>query len=53
MTKYRTFRTTMGHKYRVQMTDDEIAERQLFHMTITVLPFLTVILYAVVFFGRG
>lgn len=53
MNKYRTFKTTMGHKIRVRMSDDEIAERELFYMIITVLPFLTVILFACVYFGRG
>ena len=52
MTKYRTFRTTMGHKIRVRMTDEEIAERELFHMTITALPVLMLILFALAYFGR-
>ena len=52
MNKYRTFKTTMGHKIRVRMSDDEIAERQLFHMTVTALPILTLILFAAAYFGR-
>ena len=52
MTKYRTFRTTMGHTMRVRMTDEEIAERELFHMTVIGLPILTGILYALAYFGR-
>ena len=41
MNKYRTFKTTMGHKIRVRMSDDEIAERELFHMVLVALPLVT------------
>ena len=41
MNKYRTFRTTMGHKIRVRMSDEEIAERELFHMVLVALPLVT------------
>ena len=39
--KYRTFKTTMGRKYRVRMTEDEVAERELFHIALVALPFFT------------
>lgn len=51
--KYRTFKTTMGRKYKVPMTEDEIAERSLFRMAITVLPFLGTILLTAVWLMRG
>ena len=41
MKGYRTFKTTMGHKIRVRMSDDEIAERELFHMVLVALPLVT------------
>ena len=41
MNKYRTFKTTMGHKIRVRMSEDEIAERELFHIVLVALPLVT------------
>lgn len=38
MKGYMTFKTTMGHKIRVKMSDEEIAERELFHMVLVALP---------------
>ena len=46
--KYRTFRAADGRRVRVEMTEDEIAERTLFRMGITVLPFLTAVLFFLV-----
>ena len=40
MSQYRTFKTTMGHKIRVRMTEEEIAERDLFRIALVVFPFL-------------
>lgn len=51
--KYRTVKTTMGRKFRVPMSEDEIAERSLFRMAITVLPFLGTVLLTVVWLTRG
>lgn len=51
--KYRTFRTTMGRKYRVRMTDDELAERELFHITLILVPFLSTVLLMAVWLWRG
>lgn len=46
MERYRTFKTTMGHKVRVRMTKAEIRERRLMILTITVMPFASVWLLA-------
>ncbi len=40
MKGYKTFKTTMGRKYTVKMTAEEIAERELFHMALVLVPFL-------------
>ena len=52
MKGYKTFRTTMGHKIRVKMSDEEIAEQELFHIVLVLLPSLTCVLFAVAYFGR-
>ena len=39
--KYRTFKTTMGHRYKVAMDRDELAERELYWIAVTVLPFVS------------
>ena len=52
MKGYRTFKTTMGHRIRVKMSDEEIAERELFHMILFLLPSLTFILFAAAWLGR-
>ena len=52
MKKYRTFRAADGRRVRVEMTEDEIDERTLFRMSITVLPFLTVVLMFMVWLWR-
>ena len=52
MKGYKTFRTTMGHKVRVRMTEDEIAEQELFHIVIVLLPLSTFVLFAVAWLGR-
>lgn len=51
--KYRTFKTTMGRKYRVRMTDDELAEQELFHITLILVPFLSTVLLMAVWLWRG
>ena len=50
--KYRTFKTTMGRKYKVRMTEDEIAERELFNITLVLVPFLSTILLMAVWLWR-
>ena len=52
MKGYKTFRTTMGHKVRVKMSEDEIAEQELFHIVIVLLPSLTFVLFAAAWLGR-
>ena len=37
--QYRTFKTTMGHKVRVRMTEQEIRERRRFRALIVIWPF--------------
>ena len=38
---YKTMKTTLGHKYRVRMAEDSKAERILYWLVLTVLPFIT------------
>ena len=40
MKNYRTFKTTMGRKFRVRMTAEEMAEKELYNLVIVVLPFV-------------
>ena len=46
MSEYRTFKTTMGRKFRVKMTEQEIYERDLFRMMLIVGPFAMCWLFA-------
>ena len=38
MDKYRTYKTTMGHKIRVKMSRQEIIERRIFHGLMILMP---------------
>ena len=38
--KYKVLKTTIGRKYKVPMSEDEIAEREIFHMAVVLLPFI-------------
>lgn len=40
MSEYRTFRTTMGRKYKMRMTQDEKAEQELLRIVMVVTTFL-------------
>lgn len=51
--RYRTFRTTMGRKYRVRMTEDEVAEQELFNIILVLVPFLATVLLMAVWLWRG
>ena len=42
-----------GYKIRMRMSEEEIAERELFHMVITVIPFVFSVLFAAILFSRG
>lgn len=52
MKGYKTFRTTMGHKIRVRMSAEEIAERELFHIVVVLLPAASFVLFAAAWLGR-
>ena len=52
MSKYKVLKTTMGRKYKVRMSEDEIVERSLYRIAITVLPFLGTVLLTVVWLAR-
>lgn len=53
MSEYRTFKTTMGRKYKVRMTDDEIVERDLYRLSVVVLPFIGTVALMAVWLWRG
>ena len=38
MDKYRTYKTTLGHKIRVKMSRQEIIERRIFHGLMILMP---------------
>lgn len=40
MSQYKTVKTTMGRRFRIRMTDDEIAEKELFRIVMIAFPFL-------------
>ena len=44
--QYRTFKTSLGHKIRVKMTEQEIYERDLFRMMLIVVPFAMIWAFA-------
>ena len=44
--KYRTYKTTMGHKYRMRICEDEQHERDLFHVALVLFPLITVFGFA-------
>ena len=53
MSQYKVLKTTMGRKYKVRMTEDEIAERDLYRMAVVALPFFGTILLMAVWLLRG
>ena len=52
MSDYRTFKTTMGRKYRVRMTKDEKDERSAYWMVVTMMTFVSSALMTAIFFTR-
>ena len=50
MNRYRRYKTTMGHKYVMRMPDEEVAERILFRVVLTVVPFLPAAAFTFLFF---
>ena len=53
MTRYKTFRTTMGHKVRMRMTDDEIAARAIYRIALVLVPFASAALMTFVWIRMG
>ena len=39
--RYRTYKTTMGRKVRVRMSDEEIAARWLYRFALVAVPFIS------------
>ena len=37
---YRTFKTTMGRKYKVRMTKEEVAEKELYDIVLVIVTFV-------------
>ena len=44
MSQYKVLKTTMGRKYKVRMSEDEIAERDLYQMAVVILPLISSVL---------
>ena len=53
MTHYRTYKTTMGHKVRVRMSDEEVAARWLYRFALVAVPFISSVLLTVVWMAVG
>lgn len=49
---YKTLKTSMGRKYRVRMTEDEIMERDLYRLALFALPFFGTVLLMLVWLWR-
>ena len=52
MSQYKVLKTTMGRRYKVRMSEDEIAERDLFRLAVVALPFFGTILLMAVWLWR-
>ena len=48
MNGYRTFKTTMGRKVRVKMSDGEIIEREVFALVMVLMPLVMCWVFAAV-----
>ena len=53
MAKYKTYRTTMGRKVRVRMSDEEVAARWLYRFALVAVPFISSVLLTVVWMAVG
>ena len=40
MKGYKTIKTTLGHKIRVKMSDEEIQEREMFNALVVLMPLI-------------
>ena len=47
MSQYKVLKTTMGRRYKVRMSEDEIAERDMFRLVLIGLPFLASVLLTI------
>lgn len=52
MSQYRVMKTTMGHKYRMRMAENEESERSLFRLAVVAMPFFGTILLMAVWLWR-
>ena len=53
MDKYKTFKTTMGHKIRVRMSEEEIAARWIYRFVLVTAPFVGSVLLMTVWMAVG
>lgn len=44
--RYKSYKTTMGHKYSMRLCEDEVAERFAFRAVMVFLPLLTIVTMA-------
>ena len=52
VTQFRTYKTTLGHKYRMRIAEDEKHERSLFRASVVILPFLASVAMTLVWLWR-
>ena len=52
MSQYRTFKTTLGHKYKVRMSAEEQAEKELYRFVRVVVPYIGTVLLMIVWLMR-
>lgn len=50
MKRYRRVKTTQGHRYTMRMPEEEVAERILYRVVLTVVPFCMAALFTFLFF---
>ena len=53
MKGYRTFKTTMGHKIRVRMSEEEIVARWIYRFVLVTAPFVGSVLLMTVWMAVG
>ena len=53
MTHYRTYKTTLGHKVCVRMSDEEVAAQWLYRFALVAVPFISSVLLTVVWMAVG
>lgn len=50
---YKTIKTATGKKFRVPMSEEEIEERQLYWLIVTLLPFISTVLLFTIWLKVG